>query len=378
MPLLSSQTGKIGNILLKNRFVRSATMEAMADEGGFASEGHVNLYRALAEGGTGLIITGHTWVQKNGQAGPHQMGIDDDKYIPGLAKIADVVHTYGQGARTFLQLTHCGRQTGFQKDPVSPSPVPDTFTHRLPRAMSLQEIEDTIKAFVQGARRAQAAGFDGVQIHAAHGWLLSGFLSPHTNHRTDIYGGNTENRCRMLEEILDGIHTQIGRQFPVLVKINVDDFLVDGINTKEALSIAIRLAQKGCAGIETSGGMWECLTRSEKELGWKPVMIPEARVNIKTRESEAYFRTAAAVIKKSLNIPVILVGGIRSIDTIEEVLKLNEADFVSLSRPLIRQPDLPKLWLEGKKTSADCISCNACLRSLREGGLCCLQAAPGA
>jgi len=375
MKLLCSTPGKIGNLTIKNRFVRSATMEAMATEDGHATEQHIQLYRRLAEGGSGLIITGHTWVQKNGQSGRFQMGIDDDKYIPALAKIADVIHVSGQGAKAVLQLTHAGRQTlDFQTDPVAASAVKDTFTGCMPRALTTQEVKDTIIAFADGARRARDAGFDAVQIHAAHGWLVSGFLSAYTNRRTDEYGGGSrENRCRMLLEIYDAIRARVGADFPILVKINVDDFLVGGITPTEAAEIARLLAKKGFAAIETSGGMWECLSRTEAELGWKPVFIPESRTGIKPLKNEAYFRAPAALIKKSTGIPVILVGGLRSLDTIESVLKSGDADFISLSRPLIREPDLPNKWLQGKRTTAECISCNNCLESLKGGGLRCLK-----
>ncbi len=373
MTLQLARPGKIGNLFLKNRIVRSATMEAMATEDGSVTDRHISLYRLLAEGGAGLIITGHTWVQKNGQAGPHQMGLDDDNFVPGLARIAETVHRFGAGAKTALQLTHCGRQTASQPEPVAPSAIFEPVVNRTPREMTVAEIENTVAAFAEGARRARDAGFDAVQLHAAHGWLLSGFLSPFTNRRTDDYGGSTERRCRIVEEIYDRITEKVGKDFPVLVKTNVDDFVVDGVGLPEARKIAARLARKGAAGIETSGGMWQCLTRSEVELGWKPVMIPEARVNIKPGENEAYFRASAREIKKDVNIPILLIGGVRSVGTAEDVLAQGDADFISLSRPLIREPDLPRKWLEGVKTTADCISCNTCLRSLREGGLRCMQ-----
>ncbi len=239
--------------------------------------------------------------------------------------------------------------------------------------MTKEEIAEVVASFAGGAKRAQKAGFDGVQLHAAHGWLLSSFLSPFTNQRHDEYGGNTENRCRIIEEIYDQIKSQTGPEFPVLIKLNVTDFLVGGLDMAEVELIATRLARKGFAAIETSGGMWQCVTRSEEELGWKPVMIPESRTNIKAGENEAYFRESARALKSKIGIPVILVGGLRSLPTIESIISGGDADFIALSRPLIKEPDLPNKWLTGKVTDAGCISCNACLRSLREGGLRCLQ-----
>ncbi|MBN1643828.1 MAG: NADH:flavin oxidoreductase [Dehalococcoidales bacterium] len=371
--LRMAQEGKIGSLVLKNRIVRSATMDAMATPDGSVTDRQIVFYRQLAEGGSALIITGHTWVQKNGQASANQMGIDDDRFISGLARIARVVHDCGSGAKAVLQLTHCGRQTAEQPDPIAPSAVFEPYLKRMPREMSIDEIKKTIVAFAEGARRARDAGFDGVQLHAAHGWLLSGFLSPFTNRRTDSYGGTTESRCRILEEIYDSIRARVGKDFPVMVKMNVDDFIIGGVDLAEAKRIAKRLVKKGFAGIETSGGMWECLVRSEAELGWKPVLIPESRTNVKAGENEGYFRVSAGEIKKATKSPIVLVGGLRSVGVIETILAQGDADFISLSRPLIREPDLPRKWLEGIKTSADCISCNSCLGTLWEGGLRCLK-----
>jgi 2,4-dienoyl-CoA reductase-like NADH-dependent reductase (Old Yellow Enzyme family) len=228
--------------------------------------------------------------------------------------------------------------------------------------LSLDEVEEIIDAYAAGIGRAQEAGFDGVQLHAAHGWLLSSFLSPRTNQREDRYGGSTENRTRIVTEIHERARKKVDEGFPILIKFNTTDFLPSGIDTGEALGIAAILAKIGFAALETSGGMWENVTRPREELGFAPVLLPESRTEIRKKDHEAYFLPAATEIKKSVEVPIMLVGGMKSIDRIEEILEAGYVDFVSMSRPLIRQPDLPNLWLsgEGPETAA-CISCNACL-----------------
>jgi 2,4-dienoyl-CoA reductase-like NADH-dependent reductase (Old Yellow Enzyme family) len=239
--------------------------------------------------------------------------------------------------------------------------------------MTTEEIEETIEAFAKVARRAKEAEFDAVQLHAAHGWLLSEFLSPYTNRRTDEYGGTTENRVKIVEDIYKRIVENVGKDFPILIKINVDDFLEGGINLKESKRIAKRLSKRGFAAIETSGCMWEVTTRSREELGWNPVMLPESRTNIRSKDKEAYFLPHAREIRKVIAAPLILVGGIRSLDVIENIMAEGSVDFVALCRPLIRQPDLPNKWLkEIGGLTADCISCNGCVRSTMVGSIKCI------
>ena len=370
---LAFETREIGGMIVKNRLVRSATYERMASESGRVTDGLVRLYRTLAEGGVGLIITGHAYVQSSGKAVPQQMGIDKDNLIPGLRKIAEAVHEHGDGCKVAIQLTHCGRQSFVLKTTVAPSAVFEPVVKKMPREMTIEEIEETIEAFAQAARRAKEAGFDALQLHAAHGWLLSEFLSPYTNRRTDEYGGSTRNRTKIIEDIYERIVENVGTDFPILIKMNVDDFLEGGIDLNESKRIAERLSKTGFAAIETSGCMWEVTTRSKEELGWVPAMLPESRMNIRSKDEEAYFLPYAREIRKVIAAPLILVGGIRSLDVIENILAEGSVDFVALCRPLIRQTDLPNKWLkEIGALTADCISCNGCVRSTMEGGIKCI------
>jgi 2,4-dienoyl-CoA reductase-like NADH-dependent reductase (Old Yellow Enzyme family) len=390
----------IGGLEIKNRLVRSATYENGATPQGEVTDALVEMYRNLAKGGVGLIVTGIACVLGKYHS-PHRcMRIDEDRFIPGLSRISRAAHESGEGCRIMAQLHLPGRQViatsdipnllnyfppamiaALQKNasstpeeaspppeeahaiqPVAPSALRDVMFNSIPRALSLEDIQEIIEAFSHGILRAREAGFDGVQLHAAHGWLLSSFLSPHTNHREDAYGGSTENRTRIVREIFEKGRNLAGKDFPILIKMNTTDFFPDGTDLEEAIRVAKILEQTGFSALEISGGMWETVTRSKEDLGFPPYMLPESRTGIQRKEQEAYFLPAAAAIKKHVGLPILLVGGFKSLDKIQEVLESGSADFVSLSRALIRQPDLPELWKTGKgKNTADCISCNACV-----------------
>ncbi|NIO37540.1 NADH:flavin oxidoreductase [Candidatus Bathyarchaeota archaeon] len=360
------EPGRMGQLLVRNRLVRSATYEALATENGRVTDKLVDLHKTLAKGGVGLIITGYTYVQEIGKGAPHMTGIDRDDLIPGLRRITEAVHTCGEGCKVAVQLTHCGRQTVLVENPPAPSAVFEPVVNRMPKEMSVGDIQEAVEAFAEAARRAKEAGFDAVQLHGAHGYLLSGFLSPYTNRRTDEYGGNTKNRTRILKEIYFRIAEKTGNDFPVLIKLNVSDFIEGGVDLNESKKIAERLSRIGIAAIETSGGMFETRIHNRN--------LTASRTKITSKDKEAYFLPYAREIKKVVDVPLILVGGIRSLDVIEQILKEGSADFVALSRPLIREPDLPNRWLRriGGLT-AQCISCNACYKSLTNGGVRCVQ-----
>lgn len=363
----------IDGVVIKNRLVRSATFEGMASEDGHVTDKILELYKNLAKGGVGLIITGNTYVQLSGKSSSHQMGIDKDELVSGLKSIAETVHKYGDGCKVALQIFHCGRQSFVLENTVAPSRVLEPVVNKMPREMTIEEIEETVEAFAEAVRRIRDAGFDAVQLHSAHGYLLSEFLSPYTNRRTDKYGGSTENRVRILEEIYKMSVEKVGNDFPILVKMNVDDFMEGGITLNESKKIAKNLSKMGFAAIETSGGMWETIKRGEEELGWKPAFAPESRTKITSKDKEAYFLPYAREIKKVVDVPLILVGGIRSLDVIERILAEGSADFISLSRPLIREPDLPNKWLKSiGELTAECKSCNNCFMSVISGGLRCI------
>ena len=347
MSILFTPIG-IGTVTVQNRFVRSATHDYMSDDAGFVTDANVELYSRLAEGEVGLIITGHANVQPSGKASPRQMGVYDDRFVEGLSRIPAAVHPHP--SKVFLQIAHAGRQTK-ERDcgcvPVSPSPVYDPVTKVMPRELSGDEIRALIADFVSAALRAHRAGFDGVQLHAAHGYLISSFLSPHTNRRTDEWGGTVEHRARVLLEVLRQVKAASGRVFPVIVKLNSTDFLEGGLTLDDAVRVARMLEADGIDGIEVSGGMAEAGRGSV----WP---------GLRSEEEEGYFVANAARVKQAVHVPVFGLGGIRTLAAAERTVRDGLVDLVSLSRPLIRDPFLVRRFREGLSAKSECISCNKC------------------
>ncbi len=343
-------TGTINGMTLANRFVRSATWEGMATEDGRVTPKLIDTMTALANGGAGLIISGHAYVTPVGQASPWQMGIYDDSLIDGLRSMTDAVHA--TGGLIIAQLAHAGHFA--LEKAVGTAPVVASNFEGLaqtPRAeLSEADIRDLENAYVAAAERARAAGFDGVQLHSAHGYLLSQFLSPWFNRRTDSYGGSLDNRVRIHVETIRAIRKAVGSDFPLLVKINCEDFSDGGLTVKESLEAAKQMVAAGLDAIELSGGL---LTGGK---------LSPSRPNINKAEKEAYFKEAARAFKTSLGVPLILVGGIRSLDVAEGLFTSGTADYFSMSRPLIREPDLIRRWQSGDRTRARCLSDNLCFR----------------
>jgi 2,4-dienoyl-CoA reductase-like NADH-dependent reductase (Old Yellow Enzyme family) len=353
---------RIRSVSVPNRFVRSATHAYLADDEGFVTDRLVELHRRLAEGEVGLIITGHAFVQPSGKASPRQIAVYDDRFVEGLARIPAAVHAFP--SRVFLQIAHAGRQTKAKLCgcvPVSPSPVDDPVSKVMPRELAPDEIRTLIVDFAAAARRAKTAGFDGVQLHAAHGYLISSFLSPHTNRRTDEWGGTVENRARVLLETLRGIKVACGPDFPVIVKLNSTDFLEGGLTLDDAVLVARMLDEAGIDGIEVSGGMAE----AGKGSIWP---------GLRSEADEGYFVESAARIKKAVGVPVFGLGGIRTLAAAERMVAGGRVDLISMSRPFIRDPYLVKHFREGSVTKSECISCNKC-HSLR--GIRCAELAKG-
>jgi len=335
---------------LGNRLVRSATYEKRADEDGFVTDLLIDLYRDLTRGGAGLIITGNALVHPSGRSAPQMLCIHSDHYIPGLRHLTEEVHEIG--GIIAVQLVHGGRQCfplllgGCPS--LAPSEVYDPSTKITPRAMTDREIWDIVDAFADSAGRARIAGFDALQIHGAHGYLVSEFLSPHTNRRDDYWGGDEVRRFHFLEEVYKAMRREVGDDYPIMIKMNADDMVDGGLMRGEAARIAGRLEEMGIDAIEVSGGMYEA---GEKTI--QPDILSE--------DKEAYFSEAGRMFKEALKVPVMVVGGMRSLRVMENVLEKGMADLISLARPLIREPDLPNKFKEGKE-KADCISCNGCTR----------------
>jgi len=345
----------INGMKLSNRFVRSATWEAMATDSGAATPRLTDLMTGLAQGGVGLIISGHAYVCREGQAGPKQLGVYDDELIPGLEDLARAVHQYG--SKTVMQLAHAGLTAAADltgMTPLAPSNLQDLHPSAH-KEMTAADIRKAVRAFAAGAARAQKAGFDGVQIHAAHGYLLSQFLSPYFNRRKDDYGGSIQNRARVLLEVLQAIRSTVGDSFPILIKINCRDFHDNGLELADSVQTGIMLAEGGIDAIELSGG---------NRLSGKRV---PARVGIKSEDQEAYFQNEARTYKNKVKVPLILVGGNRSFQVAEKLVTEGPADYISMSRPFIREPGLINRWKSGDLSRATCLSDSLCFGPARKG-----------
>jgi len=341
----------VAGLHLRNRIMRSATHECLASTSGFVTDDLVRVHEELADGGTALIVTGYAFVVGWGKATPQQLGIHSDECVSGLARLAEAAKS--RGAAACCQIVHAGRQV-FDNVPgaraVCPSAIPDTATEVYPAEITQDEIEEVVGAHAAAAGRARRAGFDAVQIHCAHGFLLSSFLSPYTNRRHDQWGGPIENRVRIVLEIIRRTRAVLGSSIALFAKVNSEDALPlgPGISEEDFVTACRLMAQAGIDMIEVSGGM--------AESGAKGA----ARTGIRHSSEEAYFAKRARRLKSEIDIPVALVGGLRSQSVMEELLQSEACDIVSLSRPLICEPALPEKMRTGKATRARCISCNGC------------------
>jgi 2,4-dienoyl-CoA reductase-like NADH-dependent reductase (Old Yellow Enzyme family) len=358
------ESSKINAMTLSNRFVRSATWEGMADDTGAVTGKLIETMSALAEGGAGLIITGHSYISREGQAGTRQLGVYKDELISGLKEMTAAVHSHG--SKIVMQLAHAG-QSAFVKltenTPLAVSII-QNITPAQCREITAGDIKKIISDFTSGAMRAQAAGFDGVQLHSGHGYLLSQFLSPAYNLRQDEYGGDINNRARIHIEIIKTIRDLAGSNFPILMKLNSRDYIENGLELEDAIQAGLLFAEAGIDAIELSGG-----TISSGRLS-------PSRTAINTPEKEAYFMEDAKTFRSKVNIPLILVGGMRSLGVAEKCIENGSADYISLSRPFIREPNLINRWKSGDRNNAACISCNRCFGPTIKGeGVYCVAAA---
>jgi len=352
----------IGRLELKNRFVRSATWEGMCDGKGTPTERLISLYEVLADGGAGLIVTGYAFVHEGGKQLPATLGMHSDSLVAPWKELTRRVHA--KGGKIVVQLFHAGGQANRKSSGLSPiAPTALSMPHfpEVPVEMTPEDIRYVVAAFARAAGRARDAGFDGVQLHGAHGYLISQFLSPLTNLRNDGYGGAIGNRSRFLVEVTHAVRNAVGNEYPVWVKLNGDDFLPGGFSPEDAAAVAETLEREGIDAIEISGG-----TPSSGEK-------TPARTKIDSPEKEAYHREPARTIKRRVGIPVGTVGGLRTPSVMEEMFRAGDADFFSMSRPLIREPDLVRRWASGDPSRATCISCNGCFSAgLKEGGIRCV------
>jgi len=354
----------INGLELPNRLVRSATWEGLGSPDGSVNERLIDVYRDLADGGVGLIITGYMAVRADGRQQTTQLLADRDEVVPGLAELSSAVHR--QGGKVVAQIVHCGGQANREvtgRAPLAPSAVASPGYPEVPRELSPDDINTLVASFALAARRLKDAGFDGVQLHGAHGYLLAQFLSPSRNRRRDRWGGSLENRSRFAREVYAAVRSLVGPDWPVMIKLNGNDFLAGSTTEEDSTFLAAALAEAGIDAIEVSGG-----TGGSGKLG-------AVRSKIESEVDEAYFLPQAEAIRRAApGVPIMLVGGMRSLEKMESVLAAGAADYFSMCRPLIREPGLPARWSNGDRSRAKCVSCSGCFGPARKGeGIRCVQ-----
>ena len=325
--------------IIKNRIFKSAMSEALGTTNQNPSQSLVTLYKTWAEGGAGLVMTGNVMIDRNALGEPNNVAIEDERDLKMLTKWAKAGTE--NGTHLWMQLNHPGKQSPkmISKEPVAPSAVPlggglKRFFNQ-PRALQVTEIEDLIDRFGEAARIAKKAGFTGVQIHAAHGYLFNQFLSPYHNQRTDEWGGTLANRMRFLEETYNEIRKQVGKTFPVGIKLNSADFQKGGFTEDESMEVLQRMSEIGIDLIEISGGNYE-----------NPIMMG-ADVKETTKKREAYFIAYAKKAQKLISTPIVVTGGFRSQKGMEEAVANGEIDMVGIARPFALVPDLANRIFNG-------------------------------
>jgi len=394
MPKVFEETKFVG-IRLKNRTIRTATHEGICAADSGPSSKLTKIYTELAEGGVGAIITGITGVRRDGKIMPHMMMIDNDSLIPAYRKMTDAVHK--AGVPVFLQLGHAGRQTDRAATgvrPVAPSAIRDrTYFWEKPRQMTEGDIFDLIEKFADGVIRAKEAGFDGVQFHAAHGYLFNQFLSSYMNRRKDSWGGSLINRSRFLIETIERSRKRAG-DFPLLVRLNAVDNRKGGIRPDEAVETAKMLEKAGADALDISCGVFEdgwniirvhkiptqTLLEKAPILRHLPGPLKKLAEPLIPRLFDAprpvlnYNLENAGLIKKEVSIPIITAGGIRSRKAMEKALEKGDTDYIGMSRPFLREPDIVNRLMTGQSRKSLCISCGLCFLELYEGEAVCVYA----
>jgi 2,4-dienoyl-CoA reductase-like NADH-dependent reductase (Old Yellow Enzyme family) len=336
---------------LPNRIAKSAMSEVIAEASGAPSDRLVRLYDRLGRGGAGLLITGHVIVSRDGIGEPGNVLVEDEKHLAALRRWSTAAQA--NGSKIWMQINHTGRQSPrrITSEPVAPSAVPlkgffGTFAP--PRALTEAEIERLVARFAVTASVAKEAGFSGVQIHGAHGYLISEFLSPLTNLRDDAWGGAIEGRMRFLIEIVRAIRRAVGASFPIGVKLNSADFQRGGFDVDDAKIVATALNREGIDLLEVSGGNYE-----SPAMAGRGELPTEMRAS--TREREAYFLSYAKQMREVTKTPLMLTGGMRTAETMAEVIRSGAVDVVGMARPLSFEPDLPGQILSGARDGASVV-----------------------
>lgn len=361
------EPGSLGPVVTRNRIVRAGTSESAATPGGEVTDTLVAIHERLARGNVGLIFTGHMFCHPRGRYEHKQTGIDRDELVPGLRRLTEAVHRHG--GRIFAQIAHAGSQSVIRdNEPVAPSPIPNVMTGRDVRQATVEEIEQTVDAFAAAARRAVDAGFDGVHIHGANGYLISEFRSPLTNRRQDDWGGTQERRDSFPLAVVRAVRQALPAELGLSMKLGFEDIVDEpgGLTPDAAIEGARSLVAAGLDAIEVSSNLMSDYERASI-LPYVAVDSRRAFEDLlphrlfKAPEPEAYFLSYARRAREAGNAKIVLVGGLRLTSTMEDILRRGDADFVAMARPLIREPELVKRIEGGWSGRVDCVSCNICL-----------------
>lgn len=347
---------RVGTIKIKNRVVMPPMQTSYADHKGFITDRQIDYYVERAKGGVGLIIFEHSGILEQGSASLSMTLVCNDGYLPGFKKLISAIHQ--EGAKIAVQLNHAGRQTSSEitgTSPVAASPIPCPGQKVIPRELSIEEIHRIADAFAKAAARVKKAGADAVEIHMAHGYLISGFLSPFSNKRKDEYGGNIQGRSKFAIEVLRSVREKVGQDFPVVCRLSGDEYVEGGLRLEDTKKIAQILESEGADALDISAA-----------LGGRPLNQPtyyfDEGINVHLAEG----------VKSVVCVPVIAVGRIRNAVFAEKVIQERRADLVSMGRALIADPYLPKKAMNGNlEDIIPCISCNRCLQSIGTGLLTC-------
>jgi len=355
---------QIGQVAIGNRFVRAGTSEGMVDGRNLANADLARLLGGLARLGVGLIITGHMFVDRRGQYDDDQTAIDTDAAIGPLQAVTAAVHRHG--GKIFAQISHAGSQSvAVGNWPIAPSAVPNVMTGREVPAATSGEIEAMVEAFGAAARRAVAAGFDGVHLHAANGYLISQFSSPLSNRREDSWGGSPGRRDRFSIEVTRRVRAELPPTHALSVKLGLVDIMQGGLGLDESISRAKLLAAAGADAFEVSCNLMT--SYADNIVPYVAVGRRRAFADLlphrllRAPAAEAYYRWIARALRPAVQVPLVLGGGIRSVSTMADVVTSGDADLVALARPFIREPGLVRRIEHGLRGSVDCTSCNICI-----------------
>ena len=350
---------KILNMEMKNRFVRGALWEELADDKGHLTKELIDIYKELAKGGVGTITTGYAYVTEHEKPNPGMMGIYEDSFIPEYKKFTDEIHELG--ANIVMQIVYGGFMTDYnvgERVIWGPSTMQNEMGGTWSREMTKEDIKYLVKRYKDAARRVKASGFDAVEIHAGHGYLLSQFISPYYNKREDEYGQSIDNRGRIIFEIYQAMREEVGEDFPIFIKLNSADYVKEGgLTMQDSLYVARKLAKLGINAIEVTGGNETIKEVCDNNLG-------AARTKVVTKERESYFKEYATKLAESVDIPVMLIGGNRHLEVMQELLDTTKIEYFTLSRPLTAEPDIINKWISGDTKKPKCVSCNGCYSTI--------------